>query len=108
MSLLAGRDVPVEVVEDDLLNGIGVAHAMHRVISSAPSEWSTRIGLFGAWGSGKTSVLNLLRRLEESDGSLVISFSAWAASSEDGVIAQFYDVLLRATPRANMTCCTSL
>lgn len=89
----SGHDAPIQTVDDDLLDGLGVARAMHRFLSTTPPSWSTRIGLFGRWGSGKTSILNLLRSLEEAEGSLVVSFSAWSASGETGVIAQFYATL---------------
>lgn len=92
-SRINGHDAPIQLVKDDLLNGLGIAKAIHRVLSTTPPEWSTRVGLYGPWGSGKTSVLNLLRALEESDGALVISFSAWSATEENGVVAQFYSIL---------------
>lgn len=92
-STVSGHDSPIESVEDDLLNGLGIARAIHRVLVTAPADWSTRIGLYGPWGSGKTSILNLLKTLEESDGALVISFSAWSASGESGVISQLYATL---------------
>lgn len=88
-----GHDAPIQSAAHDLLDGLGVARAMHRVLSTTPPTWSTRIGLFGRWGSGKTSILNLLRALEEDNGAIVVSFSAWSAAGETGVIAQFYSVL---------------
>lgn len=92
-SRVYGHDAPILTVQDDLLNGLGVARAMHRVLSTAPREWSTRIGLYGPWGSGKTSILNLLGALERANGALVLSMSAWAATREGDVIAQFYKLL---------------
>lgn len=88
-----GHDAPIESPADDLLDSQGVARAMHRFLKTTPPSWSTRIGLFGRWGSGKTSILNLLRTLEEADGALVVSFSAWSATGEAGVIAKFYETL---------------
>lgn len=89
----AGHDAPIQNPEEDLLNGLSVARAIHRVLRTAPRNWSTRIGLYGQWGSGKTSILNLLRQLEERDHSIVLCFSAWAAAGESGVISLFYDAL---------------
>lgn len=93
LEAVSGHDAPIQTADDDLLDGLGVARAIHRFLSTTPPSWSTRIGLFGRWGSGKTSILNLLRSLEEAEGSLVVSFSAWSASGETGVIAQFYATL---------------
>lgn len=88
-----GHDAPIESPADDLLDAQGVARAMHRFLKTTPPKWSTRIGLFGRWGSGKTSILNLLQALEVADGALVVSFSAWSATGEAGVIAKFYETL---------------
>lgn len=90
---ISGHDAPIQSAKDDLLNALGVARAIHRVLATTPAAWSTRVGLYGDWGSGKTSILNLLRTLEEADRSLVISFSAWSAAGESGVVAQFYETL---------------
>lgn len=88
-----GHDAPIEHPSDDLLDGLGVARAVHRFLKTTPPGWSTRIGLFGRWGSGKTSILNLLQTLEQNADALVIRFSAWSASGETGVIEQFYATL---------------
>lgn len=88
-----GHDAPVEERSEDDLDRWPVARAIHRVIDSAPPGWSTRIGLYGRWGTGKTSVLNFLEQIETTKGSIVISFSAWSAVGEAGVVAQFYDEL---------------
>lgn len=88
-----GHDAPIETREDDLLGGYRVANAMHRVLATAPQSWSTRLGLYGAWGSGKTSILNLLREIEVRDGTFVLNFSAWSAS--DNVIASLYEAFAR-------------
>ncbi|WP_084402625.1 P-loop NTPase fold protein [Cupriavidus sp. amp6] len=84
-----GHDAPIKNREDDLLGGYRVAHAMHRVLATAPSSWSTRLALYGAWGSGKTSILNLLKEIEEQDGTCVLNFSAWSAGNH--VIASLYE-----------------
>jgi hypothetical protein len=63
------------------------------VLRSAPPAWSTRVALYGAWGSGKTSVLNLLEDLESQAGVIVVRFSAWSASGEAGIMSLFYSSL---------------
>ena len=46
------------------------------------------IGLYGDWGSGKTSVLKLLeKQLEEDNDSIVIYFDGWAFESFDAKLA---------------------
>ena len=56
-----GYDAAVEVRELDDYQRWPVAMAISNVIDTAPREWSTRIGLYGQWGDGKTTVLNFLQ-----------------------------------------------
>lgn len=85
-----GHDSPISSSAEDLYGSFGVAKSIHRVLRAAPKDWSTRVGLYGTWGSGKTSVLNLLEGLETADNAIVVRFSAWAASGEFGVMQLFY------------------
>lgn len=98
-------DRPVTKAEDDLLNRNAVAQAIHAKVreiwqsslrkNETPAPFMMHIA--GRWGSGKSSVLNLLRRLLEKDTSLspvrgpgyigkppargwvVVEFNAWRA-----------------------------
>lgn len=88
-----GHDAPVRDRAEDDLDRWRIAHAVHRVVATAPQGWSTRIGLYGPWGSGKTTILNFLEEIAEGAGSIVVRFSAWSASGESGIVAQFYDAL---------------
>jgi hypothetical protein len=89
----AGHDSPVSSRDEDVLERWGVARAIHRVIASSPSGWSTRIGLYGRWGTGKTSVLNFLGAIESESKSLVVRMSAWSAANESDLIATLYEAL---------------
>lgn len=93
-ALKVGHDASIRRREEDDLDRWPVARSIHRTITSAPLGWSTRIGLYGPWGSGKTSVLNFLEQMVLEDGDIVVSFSAWQAVGESGVVAEFYDALL--------------
>lgn len=97
-----GHDAPIRSIAEDLYGSIGLARAIHRVLRSAPSAWSTRVALYGSWGSGKTSVLNLLEELETKDKAIIVRFSAWAASGQAGIIAMFYSTLAERLARENI------
>jgi hypothetical protein len=90
-----GHDVPISGPEEDFLGAIRTALAIHRTIQATPSGWSTRVGLYGAWGSGKTSILNLLERLEDEDRAIVVRCSAWSAGGESGVLMILYEELAK-------------
>jgi KAP family P-loop domain len=91
-----GHDAPITTIEQDRLGAGRVARAIHRVLEASPRAWSNRVALYGRWGTGKTSVLNLLEQLERSAGSVVVRISAWTASGETGVLVLLYDALSRA------------
>jgi hypothetical protein len=86
------KEAPVNL-SGDLLNRRSVAVAIDRAIRATPDGWSTRVGLYGEWGSGKSSILKMLRQLQEERGAIVMEFSAWSASGETGVLALFCEHL---------------
>lgn len=88
-----GHDAPITSAAEDCLDALRSARTIHRIIQSSPAGWSTRIGLYGTWGSGKTSILNLLGEMERRGGSIVIRLSAWSAIGETGLLRLFYDEL---------------
>jgi predicted KAP-like P-loop ATPase len=99
----AGHDAPIKSQGEDFLGAAFVARAIHRTIKSAPKNWSTRVGLYGAWGSGKTSILNLLEQLEKIDNSVIIRISAWSAIGESGVLDIFHRELIAQLELENIT-----
>jgi KAP family P-loop domain len=59
-----------------------IASAISNVIESAPSEWSTRIGLHGRRGDGKTTILNFLEVQQRKRDNIVIRYSPWGLQGE--------------------------
>jgi KAP family P-loop domain len=55
------------------------------------------IGITGPWGSGKSSVLNLLRQNIKTTypKSVVVSFDPWLVSGRNDLISQFFTELIR-------------
>ncbi len=96
-SVNPGHDAPVGPGGDQL-GRLPFARAIRRVIVEAPLGWSTRVGLYGPWGEGKTSVLELLTPLLEADDEtvgrgLVVSLSVWDVSTEQEALERIHDVL---------------
>lgn len=91
-----GHDAPVADRADDLYDRWPIATAISRVIAASPAPWSTRVGLFGRWGEGKTSVLNLLEAQQREAGHIVIRYNPWGAASEEEVWRGFGSRLIEA------------
>ncbi|MBL8377002.1 MAG: hypothetical protein JNM79_03975 [Burkholderiales bacterium] len=89
----AGHDAPVLDRTGDHYDRWPIATAISRVIQESPRTWSTRIGLFGSWGDGKTTVLNFLQEQQRSAGNIVIRFSPWGVSTEKEVWKEFGNAL---------------
>ncbi len=87
---------------EDLLNRTAFARTIANYLLSWNNKDGFVISINGPWGSGKTSIANLVKQeiRERSLGektlkSVIIDYSPWNALSESGVIQQFFDVLLR-------------
>lgn len=90
----SGHDAPIARLEQDFYDRWPVATSISSIIESSPIEWSTRIGLFGKWGEGKTSVLNFLERQQQDAGNIVIKYSPWGVASEAELWKDFGESLL--------------
>ena len=63
-------DLPIENSSEDMLNRGSFVKHLSQVITRYSSSSSFSIGLYGKWGSGKTSLLNMvLENVEKSDDS---------------------------------------
>ena len=101
--IASGHDAPVGSRAGDFYDRWPIATAISHVIEASPAEWSTRIGLFGRWGDGKTSVLNFLEQQQRSAGNIVIQYSPWGVSSIDQVWKDFGSVLIKGLSKNGMS-----
>jgi hypothetical protein len=87
-----GRGSPDSSVsrrEDDRLGRWNLAETIYRLIRECPRHWSPRIGLYGRWGEGKTSVLHFLESIARRDGVPVLWFSPWKEKDRDELWSAF-------------------
>jgi hypothetical protein len=78
-SVFNQSDNPLEKLEDDLLGRAAFARYLKERISALNlDERAYSIHLYGAWGSGKSTILNFLKSLLEEDKEWkVVEFNAW-------------------------------
>jgi len=98
----ACHDTPLTHVGDDDYDRWPVASAIDDALLSAPETWSTRIGVFGRWGEGKTSVLRLLEQELAEQGVVVVWFSAWATGTDSDFWPQFSRTLVAGFEQAGL------
>jgi predicted KAP-like P-loop ATPase len=100
-SLLA--DTPISDPKLDRLGRAGFASSLAASILALKGQDSFVIGLCGPWGSGKSSVLNLmvseLEQNRKKDKPLVLHFNPWWFSGQDRLLQAFLQQLGAAVNR---------
>lgn len=85
-------DEPITTEEEDLLNRKQFVEDLCSQIVAYPLPESFVFGLYGKWGEGKTSIVNLVRnKLNEREDVLVFDFDPCVFSSTEALIENFYD-----------------
>jgi len=88
---------PVEHRKDDRLDRAAFAGLLAQALAANPERRSMVAALYGDWGSGKTSTLNLcfeaLQELRPEDQPLVVRFNPWWYSNTGELLAQFFEEL---------------
>ena len=89
-------DQPIISPADDALGRDSFARSLAQAILDYDSKDNLVIGLFGAWGSGKTSVINMvisyLQSLSASENRspIVTKFNPWNFSDQNQLISEFF------------------
>lgn len=92
-------DKPINTEEQDLLGRSTFSKQLGKAIYEYNAKDGLVIGLFGKWGSGKTSVINMaeneINRLAKEDENkpLFLRFSPWNYSDKDNLISLFFQSL---------------
>lgn len=94
-NLSLATDTPIKAREQDLIGRIPFAERLADILKSAAGPESLVIGLYGPWGSGKTSVINLVENAlsrKDDDGKAgvsVVRFEPWNYLTAEQLLAQF-------------------
>lgn len=87
-------DAPIGSHHDDRFGRWPFAERVAGVIATRTDPTSIVVGLYGPWGDGKTSVLNMMAEaLAGHDNIIVIPFNPWNFESEGQLIRAFFDTL---------------
>lgn len=86
-SVLPDRPVGVHD-EDDLLGRREFAENLTALIINSPKGSTLRLGVYGGWGEGKTSVLQMMRRKLKDAGHACVWIVPWMAETKDDIVTQ--------------------
>ncbi|OMQ31087.1 P-loop NTPase fold protein [Pseudomonas putida] len=85
-------DRPIAKHQQDLLGRSGFAKSLSETITSWKDQESLVIALMGAWGSGKSSIKNLvIEDFKNVPGHEVIEFNPWEWAGQEKLSATFFD-----------------
>lgn len=86
-------DNPIRDPKEDVLGRNDVAESfVNHVLKLDVSEGAV-VGVFGPWGSGKTSFINLAREKFEQRGNPVFDFNPWMFSGTEQLVQRFFTEL---------------
>ena len=92
-------DRPIDTGEQDLLGRLSFSEQLGKAIYEYDGKDGLVIGLFGKWGIGKTSIINMatneIDKLAKNDKNkpLVMRFLPWNYSDKDNLISLFFQSL---------------
>lgn len=92
-------DLPITNIKDDLLNRTSLADNLAKTVLDLDAPQGFVIGIYGKWGCGKTSFINMfLDKVCEHSSNLnerhvVIRFEPWLCSDSKQLIYQFFKQL---------------
>ena len=83
-------DNPIAEHRDDVFERAGVADDFARKVLELDASQGAAVGVFGSWGSGKTSFINLARRTFKCNGGRVLDFNPWLFSGAEELVEHFF------------------
>jgi len=90
-------DQPIDTYQDDLLGRHSFSKALAKAILNYKQVDSLSVGLFGEWGSGKTSIINMtleeINSISSQKKPLIVKFNPWNFSDQNQLIHQFFNEL---------------
>lgn len=94
------KDLPITKKEDDILDREKFAECLTAaIINYTNKEKNTDglvIGLEGEWGSGKTSLLNLMKA-ELGNRVILRTFNSWLATDQTSLVTEFFKTIISAS-----------
>jgi len=94
-------DQPIKSHKEDKLGRFSFAQSLGNAILSYKEKDSIVIGLFGAWGSGKTSIINMAlenidlvsKNKTDDEKPIIVRFNPWNYSDQNQLVTQFFKQL---------------
>ena len=86
-------DRPIERRKDDCLGRRAFAESVAKRIQDVPAQHGFTIAVTGEWGSGKTSILNMVAEVLEDETITVLRFNPWLFGGTTELVTRFFQEL---------------
>ena len=92
-------DNPIETEKDDFLSRKGFSQHLGKSLLNWKEKESLVIAIYGEWGSGKSSVINLakefIEKTDENDKPTIIEFNPWRFSEQNNLSEHFFNEIAK-------------
>lgn len=90
--LALNSDVPIETPKQDRLDRVSYAQSLGRILAGYDRPDSLVVGLYGEWGSGKSSLINLALNFAAkcAPAPIVVRFNPWYFSGREDLTQQLF------------------
>lgn len=95
ISELLGQEEPISSIAEDKLKRFVVSNLLLKHIENTSPSYSEVIAIRGAWGSGKSSILNLAEDSNQSNEIKILKFNPWYFHSIENIIQQYFETLAK-------------
>lgn len=87
-------DTPVRECTQDKFQRYEFSKRIANTIIENPQKDAIVIGIYGAWGEGKTSVINFIKNeLGKQEAISIINFNPWHYNDEKTLLSNFFTIL---------------
>jgi len=82
------NDKPITIHNQDALSRQRFIEASVHQIENMDDNSSFIVGLYGKWGIGKTSIVNLIREKLKAEGYFTAYFNPWIFRTEEALLIE--------------------
>ncbi len=101
MIIMFNSDEPIEGINEDLLNRGKFVKQLSNSIINYDFNKPLVLGLYGEWGSGKSSIINMTTKIIEDENKKnkknenikIIKFNPWNYSEQNNLLLQYFNCL---------------
>lgn len=91
------KEEPITSLSDDLLDFTQIKNSINNYIYNCHPDKSFVLGVVGEWGSGKTSLINIIKKENQTQNKdiEILDFNIWNYNDEQAMFDGLYNLILK-------------